>query len=40
MLIWAMGAVDDGFGLICAVGVGFVLIFVVDVMVSGGGFNG
>ena len=24
----------------CAVGAGFVLIFVVDVMVSGGGFNG
>ena len=27
MLIWAMGAVDDGFGLICTVGARFVLIF-------------
>ena len=39
MLIWAMGAVDDGFGLICAVGARFVLIFgliyVVGAMVAG-----
>ena len=35
-----MGEIVDGFGLICAVGPGFVLIFVVDVMVSGSGFNG
>ena len=39
MLIWAMGAVDDGFGLICAVGARFVLIFgliyVVGALVAG-----
>ena len=30
----------DGFDLICAVGVGFVLVFAMGVMVSGGGFIG
>ena len=39
-LICAVGAVVDGFDLICAVGAGFVLIFAVGVMVSGGGFSG
>ena len=39
-LICAVGAVVDGFGLICAVGAGFVLIFAVGVVVSGSGFSG
>ena len=39
-LICAVGAVVDGFGLICVVGAGFVLIFTVGVMVFGGGFSG
>ena len=39
-LICAVGAVVDGFGLICSVGEGFVLIFAVGVVVSGSGFSG